>query len=90
MAEAELIDPPRGDELFDDVLVPDWIWGKAGSRSLDTVGRGVNWVLYHDASTGPREWTCEIDGSSSFSVFGGYGLEVTGREGQDLFGSPSQ
>lgn len=42
MAEAELMDPPRGEEEFDDGLAPDWIWGKAGSRSLDTVGRGVN------------------------------------------------
>lgn len=42
MAEAELMDPPRGEEEFDDGLAPDWIWGKAGSRSLDTVGRGAN------------------------------------------------
>lgn len=66
--EGVLKGPPRGDEELDDVLACACICGRAGSRSVDTVGRGAYCEEYHDASTGPREWTWEIDGSSSFPV----------------------
>jgi hypothetical protein len=48
-------------------------WGavgrlSAGSLSPDNNGRSAAWWLYQGVSAGPRVWTCEIDGSSSFSV----------------------
>jgi hypothetical protein len=68
--EDELKEPPRGEEELDDVLACAWICGRAGSRSVGTDGRGAYWGLYQP-STGPREWTDVIDGSSSFSVLEG-------------------
>jgi len=61
------IDPPRGEDEADE-LVCGCIWGRPGSFSPVAVDRGAYCELYHDASTGPREWTCEIDGSSSFAL----------------------
>lgn len=48
-------------------------WGavgrlSAGSLSPDNNGRSAAWWLYQGVSAGPRMWTCEIEGSSSFSV----------------------
>lgn len=65
--EAELMESPRGEEELDEPLAWEWIWGSAGSLSLDTAGLGAKWELYQ-VSTGPRAWTDEIDGSSSFTV----------------------
>ena len=53
-AEELLYAPPRGDD-------------EAEELRLATVGRDVYWLSYHDPSTGPREWTWDIDGSSSFA-----------------------
>lgn len=41
LAEPELMESPLGDEEVDGVLACDWIWGRAGSRSLDTVDLGA-------------------------------------------------
>jgi hypothetical protein len=70
----------------------DCIWEKPGNRSPETAGRGVGWELYH-GSTGPREWTCEIDGSSSFAATANLeqkaavltvgGEEILGENGPD-------
>jgi hypothetical protein len=40
-AEPELKESPRGEDDVDEVLACDWIWGRAGSRSLDTAGLGA-------------------------------------------------
>jgi hypothetical protein len=39
--EPELMESPRGDESVEEPLVKGWIWGRAGSRSLDVAGLGV-------------------------------------------------
>lgn len=52
--------------MLDEVLACVWIWVRVGSLSPCTLGRGAN-GLNHD-SFGPREWTCDIDGSASFTA----------------------
>lgn len=49
----------------------------AGSLSPDNNGRSAAWWLYQGISTGPLVWTCEIDGSSSFSVGGVNGYKYS-------------
>jgi hypothetical protein len=36
--EPELIESPRGDESVEDPFAKGWIWGRAGSRSLNVAG----------------------------------------------------
>jgi hypothetical protein len=51
------------------------MWESAGRRSVDVVVLGVYCELYQ-VSTGPRAWTDEIDGSSSFTVLMGVRLRA--------------
>jgi hypothetical protein len=53
----------------------DWICGSAGRRSVDAAVLGAYCELYQ-LSTGPRAWTDEIDGSSSFTVLTGVRLRA--------------
>jgi hypothetical protein len=69
----ELWDPPRGEDEADEGPW-DWSWARAGSRSAESAVRGVFWEPNHESS-GPREWTCEMDGSSSFAAVRGNGQE---------------
>jgi hypothetical protein len=52
--------PPRGEEEAEEV-------------AFAAVGRDEYWESYHDPSTEPREWTCDIDGSSSFAFVKRFG-----------------
>lgn len=54
---------------------------KAGSLSPDNRGLSAAWWLYQGRSAGPLVWTCEIDGSSSFSVGGGNGSKNRSKGG---------
>lgn len=56
----------------------------AGSLSLDNNGRSAAWWLYQGMSAGPRVWTCEIDGSSSFSVSRGDLRRQAGEGGGEM------
>jgi hypothetical protein len=57
-ADAELIESPRGEEDDEDPLCCGLIWGRVDTK----------WDELYQVSTGPRAWTDEIDGSSSFTV----------------------
>jgi hypothetical protein len=76
----ELWDPPRGEDEADEGPW-DWSWARAGSRSAESAVRGVFWEPNHESS-GPREWTCEMDGSSSFAAVRGNGQESWLDKGQ--------
>lgn len=56
----------------------------AGSLLPDNNGRSAAWLLYQGMSAGPLVWTCEIDGSSSFSVSRGKILSSEEEDRQEV------